>query len=244
MKKIKNLLLIWSILLGTVFYACAAPKMIPHANTVLVFAPHPDDDVLGCGGAIIQHAQSGARIIIVYMTSGEAAYWSEGREKLAQLREEEARKAAEKLGVSELIYLRKPDARLSSSRLETVEHVTELLSQTVPDVVYIPHKDDGHADHRAAHYIVVEAIKASLHTVDSLKETLVLGYEVWTPLQKVTHLADISKEIDTKMDAMSEHKTQIAYINYIDAIKGLNKYRGIMNHSDSYAECFQKIDIL
>ena len=41
-------------------------------NRVLVFSPHPDDDILGCGGSLMVHVSKGAKVTIIYMTSGEA----------------------------------------------------------------------------------------------------------------------------------------------------------------------------
>ena len=61
---------------------------------VLVAAPHPDDDVIGCGGSLIKLTRAGHRIIIVYLTSGEAGSIDHTKEELLLIREREARQAA------------------------------------------------------------------------------------------------------------------------------------------------------
>lgn len=69
---------------------------------ILVFAPHPDDDILGCGGSIINHIKRGNAASIIYLTSGEAANPKIKPQKLLKIREGEAEKACQILGVSNL----------------------------------------------------------------------------------------------------------------------------------------------
>ncbi|OGY22990.1 MAG: hypothetical protein A2172_03595 [Candidatus Woykebacteria bacterium RBG_13_40_15] len=64
-------------------------------------------------------------------------------------------------------------------------------------------------------------------------------YEVWTPLQEVSYVEDISKFLDLKIKALEQHKSQLQDINYDEAIKGLNRYRGIMTGKGRFCECFQ-----
>lgn len=57
---------------------------------ILVFSPHPDDDIIGCVGSIAKHIQQGDQVSIIYMTSGEAGSLESKPEELIQIREEEA----------------------------------------------------------------------------------------------------------------------------------------------------------
>lgn len=216
------------------------------AKRVIVFAPHPDDDILGCGGVAALHRQQGAEVTFVYMTSGDAEKLSgfTGPE-LARVREEEAKKGAAKVGVTDLIFLRQPDGKLARAQ-GIVDDVAMLIDQYQPDLIYIPHKDDGHKDHQTTFWIVEKAVKEVPRNVPSSKKPVVLCYEVWTPLQKLTHKINVSSVIDTKLDALSEHKSQLAgssNTNYVEAIKALNRYRGIMTWVGDYAECFQELSL-
>jgi LmbE family N-acetylglucosaminyl deacetylase len=206
-------------------------------HTVVVFAPHPDDDVIGCGGTIIQHTKRGDHVTIVYVTSGEASLWTGDRAELVRLREQEAFEAAALLGVSDLIFLHEPDFALQKTD-KTVNKVMLLLQGINPDYIYVPHEADEHRDHKATYMLLVSALKELSEKTD--KNMALYCYEVWTPLAKVSFVNDISLEIDTKLEALSQHKTQIGYLNYCDAIKGLNRYRGIMNRKGDYAEAFFK----
>ena len=60
---------------------------VPLRDRVLVFSPHPDDDILGCGGSLIAHVNKGAKVTVIYMTSGEAGKGDENPERLRQIRE-------------------------------------------------------------------------------------------------------------------------------------------------------------
>lgn len=106
---------------------------------IMVFAPHPDDDILGCGGSIAKHARQGHEIITVYMTSGEAGSLTYSRDELAALRENEARQASLLLKVNETIFLRNPDGYLEYNRDNLVK-IVSLLRANKPDLVYLPHR--------------------------------------------------------------------------------------------------------
>ncbi len=210
-------------------------------ESVLVFAPHPDDDVIGCGGAIIQHVKKEDHVTIVYMTSGEAAPRRGFPEKLEKIREQEAAQAAAIMGVHDLIFLREPDSKLQVTEI-TVGRVVDILLKYQPHSIYVAHEGESHKDHQFTFKIVMAAIKQSIEK--GVQKPEILCYEVWPPMQNMTFVKDISKEMDCKLQALREHKTQLNHTNYVDAVEGLNRYRGIMSHKGHYAECFLKLDIL
>ena len=233
------------LIVGTLYHgACHADHLrsIPQAKSVIVFSPHPDDDILGCGGTIVKHVNAGAYVTIVYMTSGEAATWPEGPEELARLREKEAHRAANKLGVHELLFLREPDSDLQPSQ-KNIAKIMDILNEYKPDILYVPHLSDSHPDHVATHNIVLKATKRLLVN-EQYWMPIIFGYEVWTPLRHISHAIDISKEIKLKLDALGEHKTQTTYMDFVAAVEALNKYRGIMTFMESYGECFDKVDLM
>ena len=82
---------------------------------VLVFAPHPDDAAISCGGTISKLSKKN-KVIVVYMTSGEAGSIKISEKKLAKQREAEVKKAAKILGVKKTIFLRNPDGFLEFNK--------------------------------------------------------------------------------------------------------------------------------
>ncbi|OEV09225.1 PIG-L deacetylase family protein [Streptomyces nanshensis] len=183
--------------------------------SILVFAPHPDDEVLGCGGSIAAHVADGRRVQIAYLSSGERGVPGVEVEDAGVLREGEARQAAGILGVSEgdLHFLRLPDGGFDPGAAEQFGAVLGLLRRLRPAVVYLPHPGDGSFDHQQAHRLVWRALEMS----GSRNYTLagephwvptVLGYEVWEPLRRPALLVDLGKAADRKERALSCYGSQ------------------------------------
>jgi LmbE family N-acetylglucosaminyl deacetylase len=215
-------------------------------ESILVFAPHPDDDIIGCGGSIAKHIQLGNQVSIIYMTSGEAGSLESKPVELLHIREDEAQKAAASLGVTDLIFLHNPDGYLEYNQ-ENLSTIVAIIRSKKPTLVYIPHSADAVPDHMLTHQLAAEGCRRAAgpwfqecgEQPWSVKH--ILGYEVWTPLQRVSHSEDISAFISLKLAALQMHKSQIKYIPYDQAIQGLNRYRGIMTGKGDYCECFQLI---
>ncbi|PKM75986.1 MAG: hypothetical protein CVU90_14880 [Firmicutes bacterium HGW-Firmicutes-15] len=213
---------------------------------ILVFAPHPDDDIIGCGGSIAKHIQQGNQVSIVYLTSGEAGSLQYSSEKLIQIREEEARRAAGSLGVTDLTCFRNPDGYLEYNK-ENLNRIVAIIRSKKPTLVYMPHNHDSVPDHLVTHQLALEGCRRAAGPwfqecgVSPWAVTNILGYEIWTPLQTVAHCEDISDFMDIKVRALQMHKSQIEHIRYDEAVQGLNRYRGIMTGKGNYCECFQLI---
>jgi N-acetylglucosamine malate deacetylase 1 len=215
---------------------------------VLIFAPHPDDDLIGCGGSMIRLRSEGHHLTVVYMTSGEAGSLVYAREALAKLREEEARQAADLVGAGELIFLRKTDGGLSYEET-TLTELVRLIRRHQPGLVYMPHRRDSHKDHRVTHELVAEALRRASGPwfpgcgnqpwhVDT-----VLSYEVWTPLQDITYTEDITAFISLKGEAIRKHQSQIRDVAYDEAALSLNRYRGVTTGKGRYCECFAVLSV-
>lgn len=215
---------------------------------VLVVAPHPDDDVIGCGGSIVKHVDRGNIVGVVYLTSGDIGSLAHSAEEMTTIREAEAAKAAKFLGISETYFLRNPDGCLSLNR-DNLVRVTTLLREFRPDVLYIPHQHDDHRDHRTARDLAVEAClwAGSPRAQECGRQPWLVGtvlcYEVGTALREVNYVEDISDVIKKKLAAMAMHESQTVYLHYAEAIEHLNRLRGITTGMGMYCECFQVLRI-
>jgi LmbE family N-acetylglucosaminyl deacetylase len=78
---------------------------------ILVIAPHPDDETIGCGGTLCLHAYNGDRVTAVFLTSGELGLKKLRREQAWKIREHEARRAAKILGLADLFFCVSPTGR-------------------------------------------------------------------------------------------------------------------------------------
>jgi LmbE family N-acetylglucosaminyl deacetylase len=200
-------------------------------SSVLVVGAHPDDEAIGCGGALRRHALAGDDVSAVFLTSGEGG--GHGLEHPGEIREREAHEAARILGIRSLRFLREPDGRLRASR-DVIDRVAELIGQTRASLVYAPHRDDDHPDHRCAARIVRRAIAQAAVPVQ------LWHYEIWSPLAQVDHVIDISAVIGEKLNAIRAYPSQNSIMRFDEAFRGLARYRGEMHSwpGGPYAEVF------
>ncbi|HWX75436.1 MAG TPA: PIG-L family deacetylase, partial [Solirubrobacteraceae bacterium] len=105
-------------------------------TSVLVVCAHPDDEAVGCGGALRRHVLAGDRVSAVFLTSGEAG--GHGLERAGETREREARVAADVLGIGELAFWREPDAGLRA-RAALIERLARVIADARASLVYAPH---------------------------------------------------------------------------------------------------------
>jgi N-acetylglucosamine malate deacetylase 1 len=201
---------------------------------VVVIAPHPDDESIGCGGTICLHRLRRDRVVIVYLSSGELGLKSLPPPDARALREAEASAAAGVLDVSHLVFLRYPDCRVGEHARAAAVQVHAILATEKPGLVYLPHEHEGHVDHGAALGIVREALARG----DAGEPTL-LTYEVWTPLSDYYHVEDVTPVMGRKLEAIRCHRSQVAQLAYDRAVRGLNLYRGVTAGACRYAEIFQ-----
>jgi LmbE family N-acetylglucosaminyl deacetylase len=213
---------------------------------VLVFAAHPDDDIIGCGGSLAKHVKLGNQVSVCYMTSGEAGSLDYPKEELSRIREEEAKDAAQVVGFQDLTFLRNPDGYLQCD-MGNLKTLVELIREKRPNLVYVHHASDGHQDHRATFQLVNEAlVRASVRLYQEYTGTpwsaeTVLAYEVWTALVDFEYVEDISEFIDKKVTALRKHESQMKNARYDEAFEGLARYRGAMTGRGKYCEIFKVI---
>jgi LmbE family N-acetylglucosaminyl deacetylase len=139
-------------------------------NTVLVVAPHPDDESFGCGGTLAQLAKKGASLHIAFITDGRASHPFHPvltPKEIAERRKEEAVCAANMLGIGagNLTFMDAPDGELTMLEREDprniVEEIALLLGRVEPDAVLLPCRSDGSSEHDAAFRLVQRAVEKS-----------------------------------------------------------------------------------
>lgn len=163
---------------------------------ILVLAPHPDDESLGCGGTLCRHAAKGDRVVAVFLTSGELGLKHLPREQAWAIREREANAAARILGLAAVEFLRQPDWSVGEHVAETARALRPLLEREVPRLIYLPHPNEWHPDHRASLPVLRAALRRRRIPAPELR-----GYEIWTPLAEYDHVEDITAVMPRKLRA-------------------------------------------
>ncbi|MBI2902340.1 MAG: PIG-L family deacetylase [Candidatus Methylomirabilis oxyfera] len=205
----------------------------PPRGSVLVLAPHPDDETLACGGAIALHAAQGDPVTVVIATDG-AAGDPEGHYHRADypvLRQAESRSAAEILGVTSIEFWGYPDGRLAGAA-DLTDRLADGLRRIQPTLLYHPSTLEIHADHWALAMAVDRARESHRSLVAAY------AYEIWATVQP-THLLDITAVWELKRKAAEQYQSQLRYNDYLHKIAGLNAYRAFYLPSARYVEAFQ-----
>lgn len=116
------------------------------SGRVLVIAPHPDDEVLGCGGTMARLADGGSEVEVAIVTRGTPPrYAAESVEQVVA----ESAAAHAMLGISRTRYLDLPAAELDGMRhAELNAKIGALIEDVQPDTVFLPFVGDIHLDHQ------------------------------------------------------------------------------------------------
>lgn len=197
-------------------------KLVPYnavlrleARSALVLAPHADDEVLGCGGAILAHVDAGCPVKVVIATDGAFGLEGEARTAVAELRRAESRAAARLLGYGEPVFWDYPDQGLAYG--ERLVHDILAAAQGC-DLIYAPSVHEMHPDHRALGMAAVEAVRRLGAQVR------LAAYEVGVPLPPNV-LLDITASADRKRAAIACFASQLERQDYGRHIEALNRFR-------------------
>ncbi|MGI9034417.1 MAG: PIG-L deacetylase family protein [Pyrinomonadaceae bacterium] len=199
-----------------------AETVIEWGKTI-VFAPHPDDESLGCGGAIALLRKFNVPVCVVTMSDGTLSHPNSRkfpREKLRALREQEMKNALEILGVEakKNVFLRYRDRSVPNKESAdfdaAVEKIKNIFAIEKPQTILAPWRRDPHPDHLATWQIVYSAQKSFNSNVR------IIEYPIWLwemaqdtdlPFEKKVRgwRLDIAEVIEKKQSAIRAHVSQV-----------------------------------
>ncbi|HEX6403390.1 MAG TPA: PIG-L deacetylase family protein [Pseudonocardiaceae bacterium] len=205
------------------------------AQRILVVVAHPDDVDFGSAGTIATWTDAGLEVSYCIVTDGDAGGFDPKvpRSAIAGIRQDEQRKAAAVLGVTDVKFLGYPDGRLVVS-YELRRDLTRIIRRTRPDrvVVHSPHRDlrnvyGSHPDHLAAGEAALCAIYPDARNPYAHPELLEqegLGVhavgEVWvvSSNDKADRYIDITDSFDRKIAALRAHTSQTAHMTNLEEL--------------------------
>lgn len=224
-----------------------------------VFA-HPDDPEFFSGGTFARWAAEGAHVTFVLATSGDKG--SSDPEmtgtRLAEIREVEERNAAAALGAKEVIFLRYPDGELQPT-LELRRDLTRLIRLKQPDIVvtndptvfWFGTMSINHPDHRAIGAATLEAVyptaRDRLNFIELERDEKLEPHKVKQVYicgtQSATIKVDVTAYLETKINALREHKSQIPDMEAMAERLRLNKDLEAPEDTPRYMEHFRVITL-
>jgi LmbE family N-acetylglucosaminyl deacetylase len=203
--------------------AAKAPASDLHKLTlgkpILVIAPHPDDEVLGCGGLLAACAAAGVKAHVAFLTDGSlshpgSASWSQKR--IAVRRAAEAMRAAQTLGLShrDLTFLNKRDGRLlfeSAQMMQAGGQLARLARRMKARTIFVTWRHDPHPDHIAAALIADHVRRAAPHLrvfhypiwSHLLPRDVTIADGPWRPIR-----LDVRRWLNVKRRALTAYRTQ------------------------------------
>ncbi|MBT6048197.1 MAG: PIG-L family deacetylase [Candidatus Scalindua sp.] len=203
-------------------------------NKVLIIAPHPDDETLGCGGTIIKHKSDGDKIYWLIVTNMlEEEGFDKDRVKERQV---EIDNVSKEYGFEEIFKLDFPTTKLDMiPKAEIIKAISNVVCKVNAELVYVPSKNDVHSDHK----ITFESVMSAVKTFRSPFVKKILMYETVSetefapPFQSDTFIpnsfSDISRFINRKCSIMKIYNTELGnhpFTRSIDNIRALSVFRG------------------
>ena len=206
---------------------------------ILIFAAHPDDEVLGMGGTIKKLSNQNQVHLCVVSEGATAQYIDE---KMIQKRKEACKKSSKILGIKNISFLDFPDMRLDTiPHLEMNKSLEQIISKIKPKVVFTTPHHDLNKDHQI---VFDSTLIATRSTTTGVKE--ILSYElpgvVKTPFLHNRYV-DINNQIKYKINAFKMYKSEVEKFPHprsIKAIENLSIQRGIESGLKN-AEAFEII---
>lgn len=217
--------------------------------TVLIISVHPDDEALGCGGAILRHAAAGDEIYWVVVTQGYEPRWSS---EVLATKAAEVQRVGDAYGVKRIFKL--------GFRTTTLDHVPQndlidalrgVIAEVRPQVVYQIHGGDIHTDHFAVFTASMSVLKPfymhklgvqrvlCYETLSSTEAAPALLHRLFVP----TVYTDITPYLERKLEIMRMYASELhpdPLPRGSSAIRALARYRGATIATE-YAEAFMLI---
>lgn len=210
---------------------------------ILVVSPHPDDEVLGCGGTIKKYVQAGSQVYLCVVTKPLVPDWPQ---EYINQKQKEIEASNRALGFTKVFFLDFPAIRLDTiPQKDLNDSLMKIFEEIYPEVVFIPFHGDINHDHQ----IVARAglVAARPKPGSSVKKVLVyetLSETEWGVAEDGVFVPnfyeDISKFIGAKKDAMACYQSELKEYPHprsLEGIEVLAKKRG-MEVGVPHAEAF------
>lgn len=205
---------------------------------ILVIAPHPDDETLGCGGTILKHIKNKDEVNWMIVTKMDE---KKVDKKIIKKRMNEIDKVRKAYGFKNVLNLEFNTATLDNiPKNKLVEKFKKNIQKLKPEIIYLPFKYDAHSDHKCTYDAVHSCTKSfrapyvkSVRVYETLSETDFANN--FNQMQFVPNLwIDITKQIEKKLKIMKIYNSELKKHPFPRSIKNL---KALATHRGAFAGC-------
>ncbi len=181
---------------------------------IMAVSVHPDDETLGCGGALLKHHAEGDSLSWLIVTSAYEPQWPAETIKAKAIEVERVRQA---YGIQQCVKLDFPSARLDAvPQADLIDRIRAAFRETTPEIVYLVHGGDVHSDHRGVFDATMSVLKPfhmaklgvrkvlSYETISSTDAAPPGAYQPFIP----NIYSDITPYIDRKIEIMALYQSE------------------------------------
>ncbi|MCI8416363.1 MAG: hypothetical protein HFI33_02475 [Lachnospiraceae bacterium] len=206
---------------------------------VLAIGCHPDDLEIACGGTLRRYVDQGAEVYMCHVANGCQGHVIIEPGPLAEIRTRESEMAGKILGAKEVINLNVDDMEINSANTEVMDLVADVCRRIRPDVIITHNEEDYMRDHTETSRL---ATNGSFCAGLSHRPRNYEPFMSFTPVFfmdtlagvnfQPTHYVDITEQIETKIQALECHESQLKWmlehdnIDFADMVRTCSKYRG------------------
>jgi len=202
-------------------------------KNILILAPHPDDEVLGCGATIKKLSKDGNQVFVLVSSRGSKRLYDQTKVEAVR---NEAHEAHALLGVTKTFFLDFPAPELDTVPLADISReISKVISDFQINVLYLPHRGDIHNDHR----VVFNAGLVAARPVGNCTVTEIYAYETLSETEWAapfgddafipTRFVNVESTLEAKMEAMKCFKSQLKVFpnpRSLETLEALAKFRG------------------
>lgn len=183
---------------------------------MLIIAPHPDDETLGCGGVINKYSRQGIHIEVLILTDGIDK----------EIRHREFVHAMKCLGNITFHFAGCPEGKLMDDKDKMKSIFRHHIEMVKPELILLPYILDKHVDHKASNRILAESM-------DGYYKGCIGMYEVWTPILYPNCYVDVTAQYDRKIEAIKQYTTQEEKYKLMSKTSSVNRMRASLLYKDS-----------
>jgi len=199
------------------------------SDKILIIAPHPDDESIGCGSLLLDYSNQIDILVITDGKNGCRLSCDYVKKNIVSIRSVELNNAMRYARVNSVKELGLPDGSsyFMKNRIN--------IDTTLYTMIFVPNRFETHLDHM---YLFDQIYRAKRRQHSNCK---IYEYEIWTPLRKPNYYYDCGNDYTRKLELISHYSSQLAEYDYISIAKGLNMYRGA-KLKRQFCEAFYSIE--